>query len=278
MPQEITPDSPHLIRNSNQPFAGYTRITADGEAATGGLDTRMDFGIQIQEAETIDETHSKETVWLLLHGHAKVVVDGRETTLQRESIFDEAPSAIHLGPHTPVRLEPLSGRVEWAVVRTVNERELPSKIYTPEMLAPEYRGAGLVQNACLRNVRLIFDYSTNPDSNLVLGEVVNYPGRWSSYPPHHHDQPEIYHYRFTEPQGYGHAELGDDVFKIRQNDTLVIPPQLDHAQVAAPGYGMWYLWVIRHLKGNPYTGFEFTPEHAWTLDSANQGWKPKEGN
>ena len=159
---------------------------------------------------------------------------------------------------------------------TDNSKDLESVVYTPDKLAPEYRGAGLVQDACLRNVRLIFDYSVNPDSNLVIGEVVNYPGRWSSYPPHHHDQPEIYHYRFTKPQGYGHAELGDEVFKVQHNDTVVIPPQLDHAQVSAPGYGMWYLWVIRHFEGNPYTGFEFTEDHAWTLSPDDQGWKPEE--
>jgi 5-deoxy-glucuronate isomerase len=131
-----------------------------------------------------------------------------------------------------------------------------------------------VQNACLRNVRLIFDRTTRPESNLVLGEVVNYPGRWSSYPPHHHDQPEIYHYRFTAPHGYGHAELGDDVVKVREGDTVVIPPGRDHAQVSAPGYGMYYLWMIRHLPGNPYTGFTFAEEHKWTLDASQQGWRP----
>ena len=39
---------------------------------------------------------------------------------------------------------------------------------------------------------------------------------------------------------------------------------------------MWYLWVIRHLDGNPYTGFEFTEDHAWTLCPDDQGWKPEE--
>ena len=93
-------------------------------------------------------------------------------------------------------------------------------------------------------------------------------------PPHHHDQPEIYHYRFTHPDGYGHAELGDDVLKVRAHDTVLIPPGLDHAQVSAPGYGMYYLWMIRHLPGNPYTGFTFAEEHKWTLDPAQQGWLP----
>ena len=109
----------------------------------------------------------------------------------------------------------------------------------------------------------------------MLGEVVNLPGDWSSYPPHHHAQPEIYHYRFTAPQGYGHAELGDEVFKIRQYDTLKIPAGLDHAQCAAPGYGMYYSWVIRHLPGRPYTAPEFTAEHAWTLDRDAGYWWPE---
>jgi 5-deoxy-glucuronate isomerase len=35
---------------------------------------------------------------------------------------------------------------------------------------------------------------------------------------------------------------------------------------------MYYLWVIRHLPGRPYKGFEFTPAHQWLLDPKNQGW------
>jgi 5-deoxy-glucuronate isomerase len=270
--------SPHHLGLADQGFApGYTKITEDGDATVGGLDTQMDFGIQVQEAgQTIEESHPKESVWVLVRGEVKVSLDGQEKVLKRSSLFDEAPTAIHLGPDTNVRIEPLSAEVEWAVARTVNNRKLVARFYTPDTLSPEYRGAGLVQDACLRNVRLIFDYSTNPEANLVIGEVVNYPGRWSSYPPHHHDQPEIYHYRFTKPQGYGHAELGEEVFKVQQNDTVIIPPQLDHAQVSAPGYGMWYLWVIRHLDNNPYTGFEFTEDHAWTLEPDDQGWEPKE--
>ena len=133
-----------------------------------------------------------------------------------------------------------------------------------------------MQNAGLRNVRLVFDLSNRPDSNLVVGEVISFPGRWSSYPPHHHDQPEIYHYRFTEPPGYGHGENGEDVYKLRHGDTLFIEPGKDHAQVSAPGYGMYYLWFIRHLPGNPYTGFTFAAEHEWTLDPQKQGWSPAE--
>jgi 5-deoxy-glucuronate isomerase len=166
------------------------------------------------------------------------------------------------------------GEAEFAVLRVPNVRNLPVCFHAPAGVATEDRGAGLAQGACRRLVRTIFDHSSRPDSNFVVGEVVNLPGRWSSYPGHHHPQPEIYHYRFTLPQGYGHAEIGESVFKIRHGDTTTIPGGLDHAQVSAPGYGMYYLWVVRHLPRRPYRGFEFSPEHTWLLDPANQGWRP----
>ncbi|MSU51647.1 MAG: 5-deoxy-glucuronate isomerase [Opitutus sp.] len=257
--------------------AGLTVVTsASGASPVAVPDLKIDFGlVTLRSGEVLTETHASESVWVLLRGAAEIDFDGTRTTVRRGSLFDEPPTALHLGPDTPVVLRTLAVDTEWAIVRTANERHFAPRLFLPADLTPEYRGAGLVQNAGLRNVRLIFDRAARPESNLVLGEVVNFPGRWSSYPPHHHDQPEIYHYRFTAPNGYGHAELGDDVVKVRGGDTVIIPPGRDHAQVSAPGYGMYYLWIIRHLPGNPYTGFTFAEEHKWTLDPAQQGWCPK---
>lgn len=69
--------------------------------------------------------------------------------------------------------------------------------------------------------------------------------------------------------------------KVRQNDTLLIRDGQDHPQVAAPGYGMYYLWVIRHLPGNHYTIPELTEEHQWANEPGadfrkSQGEKPGE--
>ncbi len=254
---------------------GYTAIARAGEIAPAcGYDTGMDFGIRrCQPDEVVTETDPKETVWVLLQGAVEIRFGGRNVPVQRTSLFEEPPTALHLGPGTAVRLQHRVA-TEWAVVRTSNPASFAPHLFLPADVKPEYRGAGLVQNAGLRNVRLLFDRTTRPESNLVVGEVVNYAGRWSSYPPHHHDQPEIYHYRFTHPAGYGHAENGDTVHKVCHRDTLFISPGLDHAQVSAPGYGMYYLWMIRHLPGNPYTGFTFAEEHKWTLDPAQQGWRP----
>jgi 5-deoxy-glucuronate isomerase len=66
------------------------------------------------------------------------------------------------------------------------------------------------------------------------------------------------------------------VVKVRPFDTVRIPAGLDHAQCAAPGYGMYYSWVIRHLPDNPYTVPEFTAAHRWTQDPAAVFWRPKD--
>jgi 5-deoxy-glucuronate isomerase len=232
--------------------------------------------VRLATGETLEESSPLESAWVLLTGEADLEFAGQRASVRRGSVFDEPPTCLHVCAATPVAVRAGSTGAELAVVRTANPALFAPRLYTPSDLTPEYRGAGLVQNAALRNVRLIFDRSTRPESNLVLGEVVNFPGRWSSYPPHHHDQPEIYHYRFTAPAGYGHAELGDDILKVRHGDTVVIPPGLDHAQVSAPGYGMYYLWLIRHLPGNPYTGFTFAAEHKWTLDPRQPGWRPSD--
>lgn len=273
------PSAKTLLRGPAHGFpAGFTPVTARAfELAGAHLPSGIEFGLLKPDAgEVIQESSPLETAWVLLHGAAEIECGGQRTRVQRGSLFDEPPTALHVPRETPVVIQNLAAGNEWAVIRTANSRAFAPKLFLPADLKPEYRGAGLAQNACLRNVRLIFDYSNRPEANLVVGEVVNYPGRWSSYPPHHHDQTELYHYRFTDRRGYGHAELGDDVVKVRDGDTTIIPPGLDHAQVSAPGYGMYYLWMIRHLPRNPYTGFTFTEDHKWTLDPAQQGWRPQD--
>jgi 5-deoxy-glucuronate isomerase len=270
------PSGTPLVRASSADFpVGCTRLTLALHATPPApLETGIEFAIvRFIAGENHQATSPLESAWILLQGVADVAVGDLARTMSRACVFDEAPTALHVSAHTAVSVQSVTP-TEWAVARTANARSFAPRIFTSTDLAPEYRGAGLVQNAALRNVRLIFDRTTRPESNLVVGEVVNFPGRWSSYPPHHHAQPEIYHYRFTAPQGYGHAELGDDVLKVRHGDTVIIPPGLDHAQVSAPGYGMYYLWMIRHLPGNPYTGFTFADEHKWTLDAAQPGWRP----
>lgn len=258
--QYVIRRNPEDPARSNETIAEFSGLTV----ATLYLDKGESF------AEDIDT----ETAWLLMEGKLEGRVDELRFNLERQSLFDESASCVHASAGSSITFEALTP-CELTVYRCPNRKEFPPRVFTPDEVPNEHRGKGQVAERCLRFVRTIFDGSTAPENaEMVLGEVVTLPGGWSSYPPHHHRQPEIYHYRFTAPQGYGHAELGDDVFKVRDRDTICIPPGLDHAQCAAPGYGMYYSWVIRHLPDDPYTIPDFTEEHAWTMNKGAEYWWP----
>ena len=235
---------------------------------------------RLAPGESREFTSAAETALLLMGGEIEgdMRLDDQAPiafSFRRHSLFDESASCVHLSAGTRVRLRSESG-AELTVHACPNQRRFAPRVFEPGQVANEHRGAGQVAGRCLRFVRTIFDgRNSPPEVELVLGEVVNLPGGWSSYPPHHHDQPEIYHYRFTAPQGYGHAELGEDVYKVGHGDSLLISAGKDHAQCAAPGYGMYYAWLIRHLPGNPYTIPEFTTAHAWTMEKGAQYWWPE---
>lgn len=253
---------------------GFTSITRYESADNpSGISLGV---LRFAAGERLTVSAQHETAWLLMHGAVRGAAGERKFDFTRDSLFDESASCIHVAAGTTVAFE-ASRETELTVYECANRAQFAARVFRAEQVSNEHRGVGQVGGRALRYVRTIFDRTSSPvEAELVLGEVVTFPGGWSSYPPHHHAQPEIYHYRFTAPQGYGHAELGDDVVKVRQYDTVHIPAGLDHAQCAAPGYGMYYSWVIRHLPDNPYTVPEFTAEHAWTLKRDAPFWRPRE--
>ena len=263
----------HLTDHRRGFGPGFTAITRldEAEDATG-----IALGVlRLAAGESHAAVPAHEAAWLLMDGAVEVTVGNRTAQWRRASLFDEGPSCLHVAAGERVRFTSPTG-AELTVYGVANRRGFAPRLYAPADVPNEHRGEGQVGNACLRFVRTIFDRrNADPAAEMVLGEVVTLPGRWSSYPPHHHRQPEIYHYRFTAPQGYGHAELGERVFKVRQYDTVKIFDGLDHAQCAAPGYGMYYSWAIRHLPDAPYTVPEFAEEHRWTLEPGAAFWRPK---
>jgi 5-deoxy-glucuronate isomerase len=231
---------------------------------------------KLGDGERFATKAATETAWLLMDGEVTVEVGGSTYAMNRSSLFDESESCIHVAAGEDVSFA-CRGNVEFTVYESANRRPFASRVFTPENVPNEHRGAGQVGGACTRFVRTIFDdTNSDPNTELVLGEVVTMPGRWSSYPPHHHPQPEIYHYRFTHPQGYGHAELGEAVHKVRQFDSIKIFFPADHTQCASPGYGMYYSWVIRHLSDDRYSIPEFTAEHRWVTEAGASMWRPAE--
>ncbi|WFA10122.1 5-deoxy-glucuronate isomerase [Tissierella sp. Yu-01] len=260
----------YRIRPTKEFDYGYNSITTIDEKEKN---TMMDFGIlkmKVNQVET--DFEDKERAYLLIEGEAKLEWEENSCVIKRDSCFDDSPWVLHLPADVEVKITALKDDTEFAVTKTFNERKFDSRLYTPEECASEQRGKGTMKETSTRIVRTVFDYSNADYSNLVVGEVIDYPGKWSSYPPHHHPQPEIYYYRFYPENGYGFCQLGEDVVMVKHNDTVKVVDELSHPQTTAPGYAMYYLWVIRHVDGDPYITPTFEPEHLWVTKEDAKIW------
>jgi 5-deoxy-glucuronate isomerase len=238
----------------------------------------MDVGVLMLPAgDSFDLLEKeKETALLLLDGEVEFLLDGKTYTAKRKSLFDDLPSCLHIPLNTSIQVKALAP-CEIYVQKTKNERLFLPVFYSQNDIHVQKAGFGDVLQGCMRrNIHTVFDYSNAPYSNMVLGEVLNFPGRWSSYPPHHHPQPEVYFYKFDKPQGFGGSFIGDEVYRIFHNSLAMISDNVCHPQSAAPGYAMYYVWGIRHLDGDPWIKTRIdAPEHTWLLAPDAQIWNEK---
>ena len=234
----------------------------------------LDFGILKLKTGGLETfAGGRERAWLLINGSVTFMWEGKTETVTRTSCFDEAPSVLHVSRDTEVTVT-ADTDCEICVEQVDNSNLFEAKLYTPEDIRTDIFGAGTLNETSIRSVRTVFDGEINPLSNMVLGEVINHPGKWSSYPPHDHPQPEIYHYRFFPPQGFGVSILDDEAHTVKNGDTTLIAPDKTHSQGAAPGYAMYYIWMIPHLPDDrwlPTTRY-FREEHKWLLEPDAKIW------
>ena len=233
-------------------------------------DMNMNIYVRRLSAGEIVEINEKEneTAVLLIEGKVIFAWSNEKQTGERTNAFEKKPYCLHISKNTSVTIEAVQNS-EILIQQTNNEKEFQAVFYTPENCLYQEFGKGQWNGAGHRIVSTIFDYDNAPYSNLVLGEVYTQPGKWSSYPPHHHPQPEVYYYRFDKPQGFGACYIGDDVYKSTDGSYCAIESGKDHQQAAAPGYTMYYVWLIRHNDGDPWykTTRLIDEDHKWLVDA-----------
>jgi len=236
----------------------------------------MDIGaVKLKENGQMSfQDSEKESAFLLLDGKVQIEWNGIKETMERHSIFDEDPWCLHVCKNSEVKITAMSD-AEILIQKTDNNKYFDSKFYEPKDCRSDVFGQGVWNDTARRIVRTVFDYSNAPYSNMVIGEVITFPGKWSSYIPHHHPQPEVYYYRFNKPQGFGCSIIGDEVYKATDNSVAAIPGGLVHPQTSAPGYAMYYCWMIRHLENNPWTDRINEKEHEWLLGDKVKIWPEK---
>lgn len=208
----------------------------------------------------------KETVYLLIQGEIEYAWRDEKRLAKRESCFRNDPYVLQVPENEKVVITGIGEDSEVAVISADNSLAFEPVFYTPQMCESVERGAGTLREAATRIVRNIVNLDGVKFSKFFMGEVVNFPGKWSSYPPHQHDQPEFYFYKFYPENGYGFSEDGETAFKTHNNDCGLYIDRARHSQSAAPGYAMYYIWVIHHTDGNPHTGPDTCQEYMWTME------------
>lgn len=248
----------------------YSPIARSGETAL-----RMDFGIlRIPEGESYENADDRERAFLLMGGTLRFQWGDSAETCERTSLLDAAAFVLQVPAGMRVLLRSMKGEAECAVQAVKNDRPFSPRLWKPGDYRRENFGEGTMQDTSTRRVSTFFDAATAEYSQMVFGEVLNWPGKWSSYPPHTHAQPEIYHYRFFPPQGFGFSQVGDQVFRVEDGDSVIIPPGVEHPQTAAPGYAMYYIWGIPHLPEDRFGPDSriFAEDHAWLLKADAPIW------
>lgn len=237
---------------------GYPEFDKTGEMILTTYDNEykemlMDIRIYQMKAgeKRVFYKEKEEVAVLLLSGKISYTWEEKTEIVSRKDVFSEGPWCVHVcrGKEVQVLAEADS---EILVQCAENDRQFPCRLHRPEDAPWGYSCVGKFGNVAKRRVNTIFDHDICPESNMVLGEVLNDRGNWSGYLPHRHVQPETYFFKFDRPEGFGASFVGDEVFKSVNNSFSAIPGGALHPQVVAPGFQMYTCWMIRHLEGKPW--------------------------
>jgi 5-deoxy-glucuronate isomerase len=162
-------------------------------------------------------------------GNESVDVDGRS------DVFARAGWSALVAPATDFALD---GDLRATIVWRASARDTTTRVIDPATVDEEDRGEGTTA----RRVRTYV-----PEGELIVGETLNPPGGWSSYPPHRHEHEEIYLYRFEQPSGFGvHVSYDEehDEARIVRDGSIERITEGYHPVVAAPAAAMYYLWAL----------------------------------
>jgi 5-deoxy-glucuronate isomerase len=219
------------------------------------------------------DTGPAEWAIVILSGSVRVFGADGELTRgplgSRTSVFAGKAAALYLPPRFKGRIEAATA-AQLAVCQSLASSGAAPTVITPDDVRTKTVGAHNWQ----RTVHDIVDQRL-PAAHLLVGETFNQPGGWSSYPPHRHDEDrlpleanleEIYFFQVDPPQGFGFQRIYtddrslDESYAVENGDTVILPRGY-HPVAAAPGYQVYYLWLMAGA-GRVMCPFD-DPQHAW---------------
>ena len=229
----------------------------------------------LDAGQSFESTGDLETVVVLLGGVVDVEANGESlgSAGGRSSVFEGPGHAVYAPPGTVLRLKATTpAQLAIATAPAGQGAPLKARIIGPG----DQRLADVGKGNWSRTVRTILG-PEHAAGRLLLGETINPPGNWSSYPPHKHDREappeevrleEVYFFKVDPPEGFGvqvrYDDAGTEAFTVRDGDSAVIRSGY-HPLVAAPGYSLYYLWIMAGDSRQmiPY----MDPAHAWVAEA-----------
>ncbi len=208
--------------------------------------------------KSLNDNYNKVVV--LLNGKLYVSVGNERIYIgKRTGLFEAKGKGFFAAKGVNVELE--SGGVEAtiAVVRSVlgkykeDFRRITVRDINSEIVGRrEYK----------RRVDRLFP-SVNEKEFMVVGETFNYPGKWSSYPPHRHCRDafpyeskyeEIYYFKVFPKDRHGFIWLYNDAgdngkVKVIEDNMILSVGNGYHPIVAMPGAKIYYFWALAGKSG-----------------------------
>jgi 5-deoxy-glucuronate isomerase len=208
----------------------------------------------------------EETVLVLQSGTGSVEVAGRTFAVARQDVFTERASAVYLPPGETAVISAAS-ELEAVLMSTPASPGGAPALMRPEDVRVNARGRDIYA----REVHDIF--VTDPHAQrLMVGETINPPGHWCSFPPHKHEgrdgEPvleEVYYFRISPAQGFGQQMIytpdGECIAHVVRDGDAVLLPYGYHPVAAAPGYRLYYLWALAGAERR--LALHEDPDHRW---------------
>lgn len=254
-------------------FKGYKEIiTKEAGLEVIGFDM-----ISIEPGESLNLNSGEfELGLVVLSGTCSVTTEGfNESGIgSRRNVFDGKPATVYIPKDSDYTVTAEGyGKLEIGVCKAKADKKYKAFLIKPEDVVTEHRGKLNWQRDV--NDIITSKYEGMVDK-IVLGETYGCAGQWSSYPSHKHDtdnmpyevnMEEIYHFKVNPGQGFGiQVMYNDDMslkesYIVRDGDSAAIKEGY-HPVAAAPGYSVYYLWVMAGNSGRKLTPCD-DPKHSW---------------
>ena len=217
------------------------------------------------------DSRDEETVLVLLEGTAVWEAGGERWSVGRRGVFAEPATALYI-PAAVVATVTAQSPLEAILISTPATAAGRAVLIGPDAIHSQARG----RDSFRRDVHDLFVDDAHAQ-RLMVGETLNPPGHWSSYPPHKHDggdgEPrleELYYFRVDPPHGFGvqalYAAGGETVAHVVRDGDAVLIPSGYHPVAAAPGYRLYYLWALAGEARRLVVHED--PQHTWVNQPA----------